>query len=64
MRKKQKAKVKGTARVKKFNADQDETLDIPVEVIEREFDLSQKQLDEVLKGKKRVEIINGKPELR
>lgn len=64
MRKHQKAKIKGAARVKKFNAAQDEAIDEPVEVVEREFELTQEQMDDVLKGKKRVDIINGKSELR
>lgn len=63
MQRKQQARVKGTARVKKFNADQDETIDEPVEVIEREFDLTEDQLEEVKKGKK-VEIVNGEPKIK
>jgi hypothetical protein len=55
---KSKVKVKGTARVKKFNPDQDETKDIPVEVMEREFELTEEQIKQVKKGKK-IEILNG-----
>jgi hypothetical protein len=63
MKKKEQAKVKGITRVKKFNADQDETVDEPVEVLEREFDLTEDQLEEVKKGKK-IEIVNGKPQIK
>ncbi len=60
---KEQARVKGTARVKKFNADQDETVDTPVETMEREFDLTDEQLAEVKKGK-RIEIIDGEPKIK
>lgn len=53
-----KTKIKGTARVKKFNADQDETKDVPIEVLEREFELTEEQVKQIKKGK-RFEIING-----
>lgn len=58
MRKQQKARIKGVARVKKFNADQDETVDEPEEIIEREFELTPEQVEEVRKGKT-VRIENG-----
>lgn len=64
MKRKQQAKVRGTARVKKFNADQDEATEDPVEVIEHEFELTPEQLDEVVSGRSRVEIINGEPQLK
>ena len=60
---KNKTKVKGTARVKKFNADQNETTDEPVEILEREFELTPEQLQAVKEGKK-IEIINGKPQIK
>ena len=63
MKRKEQAKVRGTARVKKFNANQDETVDEPVEIIEHEFDLTEDQLEEIKKGKK-IEIINGKPQIK
>ena len=56
-------KVRGIARVKKFNADQDETIDEPIEVLEREFELTPEQVQEVKKGKK-VEIVNGKVQIK
>lgn len=55
---KESVRVKGVARVKKFNADQDETQDIPVEVLEREFELTEEQMKQVKQGKK-FEINNG-----
>jgi len=57
-RSKTKAKIKGVARVKKFNADQDETKEEPVEVHEQEFDLTEDQIKQVKKGKK-LEIIDN-----
>lgn len=55
---KNKAKIKGVARIKKFNADQDETKDEPVDVHEVEFELNNEQLKQIQKGKK-LEIKNG-----
>ena len=60
---KSKTKVRGIARVKKFNADQDVTIDEPIEVLEREFELTPEQVQEVKTGKK-VEIVNGKTQIK
>lgn len=58
-----KTKVKGTARIKKFNADQDETTEEPTEVIEREFELTEEQVEQIKQGKK-VEIVEEKPKVK
>ena len=63
MKRKEQATVRGTARVKKYNADQDVTVDEPVETVEHKFDLTKDQLEEIKKGKK-VEIVNGKPQIK
>ena len=60
---KSKTRVRGIARVKKFNADQDVTTDEPIEILEREFELTPEQVQEIKKGKK-AEVINGKIQIK
>lgn len=62
-KKREKITIKGTARVKKYNADQDETTEEPVEIVERNFELSSDQADHIRQGGG-IEIVNGKPQKR
>ena len=63
VKEKEKIAIKGTARVKKYNADQDETVEEPVEIVERNFELSPDLADHVRRGGK-IEIVNGNPQKR
>ena len=63
MKRREKTKIKGIARVKKFRADQDETTDTPVSITEKEFELTDEQAEAVKQGKK-IEIINGKVQIK
>ncbi len=63
MIRKQVTKIKGIARVKKFRADQDTEHDTPEEIVEREFELTPEESEQVRKGKD-FEIINGKPKIK
>lgn len=53
-------KVKGTARVKKFDKDKDTTTDVPDEVLEKEFDLTEEQAQEISAARATAVIQDGK----
>lgn len=59
-RKDSRTKVRGTARVKKFSADQDETTEEPQEIVEKEFELTKEQMEQVRRGGKVTIDKNGK----
>ncbi len=55
-----KGQIRGTARLKKFGADQDITKDEPQEIIERVFSLNENQMKEIQKGNAFAKVKNGK----
>jgi len=59
-RKESKTKVRGIARVKKFGADQDETVEEPQEITEQEFELTEEQMEQARRGGKVTIDENGK----
>ena len=59
MKRQEKTKIQGIARVKKFRADQDETTDEPVSITEKKFELTDEQAAAVKQGKT-ITITNNK----
>jgi len=52
--------VKGVARVKKFDESKDPETDVPDEVLEKKFDLTEEQAEEITNGRATAILQDGK----